>query len=138
MIRRFSILGRLRPPIRRVVAVDPGGRSLKLLLAESEFGHLRIRKEELIDLKAEGLVSAEEIKGHLLETLEAWGSPPVALILPQHVSVSQVINVPVGPESEIKKLIEEETIRLSGVSESRIVFDFVRISTPAKNRQQFW
>ena len=138
MIRRFSILGRLRPPIRRVVAVDPGGRSLKLLLAESEFGHLRIRKEELIDLKAEGLVSAEEIKGHLLETLEAWGSPPVALILPQHVSVSQVINVPVGPESEIKKLIEEETIRLSGVSESRIAFDFVRISTPAKNRQQFW
>jgi len=138
VIRRLSILARLRPPIRRVVALDPGSRTLKLLLAESEFGHLRIQKEELIDLKAEGLVSPEEIRAHIIETLESWGSPPVALVLPQHVSVSQVIDVPLAPESEIQKLIEEETIRLSGVSESRIVFDFVRMETAAKNRQQFW
>ncbi len=135
---RFPSLTRLRPPIRRVAVVDPGSRSLKLLLATSEFGRLRIRQQELIDLKAEGLVSAEEIKTHLLATLDLWGSPPIALVLPQHLSTSQVIDVPMAPESEVKKLIEDETLRLGGVSESRIVYDFVRIETDISNRQQFW
>jgi len=135
---RFPNLTRLRPPIRRVAVVDPGSRSLKLLLATSEFGRLRIRQQELIDLKSEGLVSAEEIKTHLLATLDLWGSPPIALVLPQHLSTSQVIDVPLAPESEVKKLIEDETLRLGGVSESRIVYDFVRIQTDAVNRQQFW
>jgi len=105
VIRPFSTLARLRPPIRRVAALDPGSRCLKLLLAESDFGRVRIQKEELVDLRAEGLVSPEEIKAHLLATLDAWGSPPLALVLPQHLSISQLIDVPLAPESEIKKLI---------------------------------
>jgi len=121
-----------------VAAVDPGDRCLKLLLAESDFGRLRIRYRELIDLKAEGLVSTEEIKSHVLAMLDSWGSPPIALVLSQHLSTSQVIDVPLAPESEVKKLIEDETVRLTGVSESRIVYDFVRIETAGKNRQQFW
>jgi hypothetical protein len=121
-----------------VAALDPGSRCLKLLLAESDFGRVRIQKEELIDLRAEGLVSPEEIKAHLLSTLDAWGSPPVALVLSQHLSISQLIDVPLAPESEIKKLIEDESIRLSGVSESKIVYDFVRTEAAVKNRQQFW
>ena len=124
--------------MRRVAALDPGSRCLKLLLAESDFGRVRIQKEELIDLRAEGLVSSEEIKAHLLATLDAWGSPPLALVLPQHLSISQLIDVPLAPESEIKKLIEDESIRLSGVSESKIVYDFVRTEAAVKNRQQFW
>ena len=50
MIRSLSMLqlGRLRPPIRRVLAVDAGSRRLKLLLAQSEFGRLRILEEEQI------------------------------------------------------------------------------------------
>jgi len=138
VIRPLLTLNRLRPPIRRVAAVDPGDRCLKLLLAESDFGRVRIRHRELIDLKAEGLVSAEEIKTHVLATLDSWGSPPIALVLSQHLSTSQVIDVPLAPESEVRKLIEDETVRLTGVSESRIVYDFVRIETAAKNRQQFW
>ncbi len=138
MIRPLSTLNRLRPPIRRVAAVDAGDRCLKLLLAESDFGRLRIRHQEMIDLKAEGLVSTEEIKSHVLAMLDSWGSPPIALVLSQHLSTSQVIDVPLASESEVKKLIEDETVRLTGVSESRIVYDFVRIETAAKNRQQFW
>jgi Tfp pilus assembly PilM family ATPase len=131
-------LDRMRPPVRQVLAVDGGSRCIKLLLAESDFGRLRIRKEELIDLQAEGLVSSDEIKVHLQTTLEEWGRPPLALVLPQHLSISQVIDLPLAPESEVAKLIEDETIKLSGVSESRIVYDFVRTETPTKNRQQFW
>src|SRR5664279_2660964 len=131
-------LDRMRPPVRRVLALDAGSRCLKLLPAESDFGRLHILKEELIDLQAEGLVSAEEIKSHLQANLDEWGRPPLALILPQHLSMSQVINLPLAPESEVEKLIQDETIKLGGVSESRIVYDFVRTETAAKNRQQFW
>ena len=46
---------------RRVLALDAGSRCIKLLLAESDFGRLHILKEELIDLQAEGLVSADLI-----------------------------------------------------------------------------
>jgi Tfp pilus assembly PilM family ATPase len=131
-------LDRMRPPVRRVLALDAGSRCIKLLLAESDFGRLHVLKEELIDLQAEGLVSADEIKAHLQASLEAWGRPPLALILPQHLSISQVIDLPLAPESEVEKLIEDETVKLSGVSESRIVYDFVRTETAVKNRQQFW
>ena len=134
----MSKLDRMRPPVRRVLALDAGSRCIKLLLAESEFGRLHILKEELIDLQAEGLVSADEIKAHLQASLETWGRPPLALILPQHLSMSQVIDLPLAPEREVEKLIQDETIKLGGVSESRIVYDFVRTETAAKNRQQFW
>jgi Tfp pilus assembly PilM family ATPase len=128
----------MRPPVRRVLALDAGSRCIKLLLAESDFGRLRILREELIDLQAEGLVSPEEIKTHLQANLDDWGRPALALVLPQHLSISQAIDLPLAPESEVEKLIQDETIKLGGVSESRIVYDFVRTETTAKNRQQFW
>jgi len=129
---------RMQPPVRRVLAVDAGSRNLKLLLAQSDFGRLRILKEDLVDLHAEGLVSADETKAHLQATLAQWGRPPLALVLPQHLSISQVIEVPLTPEDEVEKLIHAETLKLSGVSDSRIVYDFVASKTPAKNRREFW
>ncbi|MGH7970787.1 MAG: hypothetical protein ACREIC_18865, partial [Limisphaerales bacterium] len=131
-------LNALRPAVRRVLALDAGSRRVKLLLAESDFGRLRILKEELLDLEAEGLVSADEVRSHLRFSLERLDNPPVALALPQHLSISQVIELPLAPESEVDKLIADETVKLSGVSESRIVYDFVRTETSARNRQQFW
>lgn len=129
---------KVRPPVRQVLALDGGSRRFKLLLAESDFGRLRIVQEELIDLQAEGLVSPEEIKSHLQEFLDRSGRPPLALVLPEHISTSQVIDLPQAPETEVDKLIAEESIKLSGVSESRIVYDFVRLEAPGGNRQQFW
>ncbi|MCX6922363.1 MAG: hypothetical protein NT154_03980, partial [Verrucomicrobia bacterium] len=87
-------LDRIRPSVRRVLALDAGSRCIKLLLAESDFGRLQILKEELIDLQAEGLVSADEIKAHLKVSLNECGQPPLALVLPQHLSISQVIDLP--------------------------------------------
>lgn len=131
-------LNRVQPPIRRVLALDAGHRRLKWLLAESGFGRLRLLKQEMLDLQDEGLVSADELKAHLQSALEQTGHPPVALVLPQHLSISQVIDLPQAEESEVEKLIADETIKLSGVTESRIVYDFVRTETSARNRQQFW
>src|SRR5438309_12066504 len=109
------------PPVRRVLAIDAGASRLKMMLAESDFGRFRSLKEEMIDLKREGLVSAEELQAHIRASLETWGDPPVALILPEHLSTSQAIEVPRAPESEIDKLIAQETVKLSGVTESHIV-----------------
>src|SRR5262249_18282432 len=107
-------------------------------LVESRFGALRILKEEMLDLQAEGLVAPEEIQTHLLRTLDNLGSPPVAIVLPQDVSISQIVDLPPTSEGDIRKLIEEETVKLAGVSESRIVYDFVRLEIPGQQRQQFW
>jgi Tfp pilus assembly PilM family ATPase len=129
---------RVRAPVGQVLAVDAGSRRIKLLLAGNDFGRLSIIKEEAIDLSEEGLVSPDEIKAHLQTVLDQWARPPLALVLPQHLSISQVVDLPLAPESEVEKLIQDETIKLSGVSDSRIVYDFVRTETQAANRQQFW
>lgn len=136
--RSTSRLGRIQPPLRRVLAIDAGSRKFKLLLAQSDFGRVRVIKEEEIDLHAEGLVSADETKAYLQERLDQWGRPPLALVLPQHVTISQVIDLPPAPESEAEKLIHDEMVKLSGVSESGIVHDFVRIHSPSENKQRFW
>lgn len=140
MSQSFSPLrfASVRPPVRRVLSLDGGTRRFKLLLAESDFGRLRILKQEQIDLKEEGLVSPEEIRTHLEDALEKWGHPPLALVLPEHISTSQVVDLPPAPESEVDKLIAEESIKLSGVSQSRIVYDFVPAGTTDRNRQRFW
>lgn len=129
---------KVRPPVRQVAAIDGGSRRFKLLLAESDFGRVRILKQELIDLPAEGLISPEEIKTHLHELLGKWGNPPLALVLPEHLSTSQLLDLPQVPESEVDKIIAEESIKLSGVSQSRIVHDFARTDSTVENRQQFW
>lgn len=128
----------LIPPVQRVLAADLGSRRLRLLLAESDFGRFRVLRQELLDLKAEGLLSPEELKTHLHTCLDNWGNPPVALVLPEHLSTSQVVDLPNVPEAEVEKLIQDETIKLSGVAESRVVYDFVRNDNQAQGKQQFW
>jgi Tfp pilus assembly PilM family ATPase len=129
---------RLQPPVRRVLAVDAGSRRLKLILVKSSFGRIQILREESLDLHEEGLVTTEELESHLQGILEDCGRPPIALTLSQHLSTSQIIELPLAPESEVRKLIEEETVKLSGVSDSAIVHDFVRVESSSPDRQQFW
>jgi len=129
---------RFEPPLRRVLAVDAGSRGLRLLLLESRFGRLRVLKQDAMDLYEEGLVSPDEVKAHVRAIVEEWGRPPIALALPQYVAVSQMVDLPPAPESESRKLIEDETLKLGGVSESAIVYDFVRIPAPNESHHRFW
>lgn len=129
---------RLQLPVRRVLAVDAGSRRLKLTLVKSSFGRVQILREESIDLSEEGLVTTDELKNQLQTVLEDWGHPPLALTLSEHLSTSHIIELPQAPESEVRKLIEDEAVKLSGVSDSAIVYDFVRVESAVPNRQQFW
>jgi Tfp pilus assembly PilM family ATPase len=128
----------LEPPLRRVLAVDAGSRCVRLLLLENRFGKLRVLRQNELDLQEEGLVSAEELKAQVQATLAEWGRPPLALALPQQIAVSQTVDLPPVPDDEARRLIEAETIKLSGLSESALVYDFTRLATPAENRQSFW
>jgi hypothetical protein len=128
----------MRSPIRRVLALDAGSRCIRMLLAQSEFGRFRLLKEEFIDLQAEGLVSAEEIRVWLGQRLSDWGNPPLAFVLPQHLSNSQLIELPPAPEYDVDRLIQEETLKLSGASDSRIIYDFLHVPNARPDRQQFW
>jgi Tfp pilus assembly PilM family ATPase len=128
----------LQPPVRRVLAVDAGSRGLRLVLVKSSFGQVELLRQETFDLHEEGLLAAEELKAHLQKIRDDCGDPPVALTLPQHLSISQIIDLPQSPEAEVRKTIEDETLKLTGVSDSAIVHDFVRVTSPVPGRQQFW
>jgi len=91
-----------------------------------------------MNLHEEGLVSPEEVKAHLQAIVGGLGHPPIALVLPQHVAVSQCVDLPPGTDGESRKLIEDETVRLSGVSGSAIVYDFVRVPPPNETHHRFW
>jgi Tfp pilus assembly PilM family ATPase len=124
--------------VRRVLAVDAGSRGLRLVLVKSSFGQVELLRQETFDLHEEGLLAAEELKAHLQKIRDDCGDPPVALTLPQHLSISQIIELPLSPEAEVRKTIEDETLKLTGVSDSAIVHDFVRVTSPVPGRQQFW
>lgn len=128
----------MESPFRRVLAVDAGSRCVRLLMVESRLGRLRVLRQDALDLKEEGLVSADELKAHLQSAIQEWGRPAVALALPQQITVSQIVDLPPVPDSEARQLIGEEIRKLGGVSESAIVYDFARVGAPRENRQRFW
>lgn len=130
--------GRMGTPTRRVLAIDAGSRRIKLLLAHSDFGRLRVVRQEMIDLRAEGLVAAEESNAHLMGVIGELGHPPLALAIPEHLSASQVVDVVPGPDGDIETQIGEEAGKLSGVSDSHILYDYAALESRNPARKQFW
>lgn len=124
--------------IRRVLAVDAGRRRLKLTLLEKYSNRIKIVREESVDLQEEGLVTAEELKQYLQTALDTWGRPPIAITLPQHLSNSHLIDLPPGSDAEVQQLIEAEVVKLSGVSDTPIISDFVRVGATPAGRPQYW
>jgi Tfp pilus assembly PilM family ATPase len=118
--------------------VDAGSRCIRLVLLESRVGKLRIARQEAIDLQAEGLLAPEELGVQLQSALAEWGRPPLALVLPQDVAVSQIVDLPPAPEAEARELIESEILKLGGMSESVMVYDYTRVPGFREDRQSYW
>lgn len=125
-------------PLRRVIALDPGNHSLKILLLESFLGRFRIVRQEMIHLEEEGLISRDELNRHVGSILQEWGHHPLALALPQHLTLSQPIDLPPANSREIRNLIEEETLKLSGLSESAITYDYSPLEPFGRHQHSFW
>ncbi len=125
-------------PAKYLIAIDPGNRSLKVLLVESSFPRLRILRQELIELPEDGAGSLEELHRQLQTTLQELGPHPIALALPPHRAMSQIIDLPPAGAGDVEKLITEETHKLSGLSESAIVYDYQRLPPFTKHLNPYW
>jgi Tfp pilus assembly PilM family ATPase len=126
------------PPTRRLLVIDPGSRCIKVLLVAKLMGSVRVLRHRSFDLAEGNLISSEELSRLLETVLQEFGRQPMAISLPQQISISQVIDLPrVGPE-QVKALIEEETIKLSGLSESGIVYDYGKLKPFGKYQNPFW
>jgi Tfp pilus assembly PilM family ATPase len=123
---------------RRCIAIDLGRSHVKILLAEWTHRNLRILDHQMISLQEEGLISPEEINQHLHLSIATYGNYPVILVIPQHQAISQVVDLPQTDNRHLRELIEEETIRLSGLSESAIIYDHVRLNPFGKFQNPFW
>lgn len=123
---------------RRCIAIDLGRSHIKILLGERTHQTLRILDHQMISLQEEGLISPEEINQHLHLSIATYGNYPVILVIPQHQAISQVVDLPQTDNRHLRELIEEETIRLSGLSESAIIHDHVRLNPFGKFQNPFW
>jgi type IV pilus assembly protein PilM len=125
-------------PCRRFLAIDPGSQCLKLLAIEETLGRLRIRHQELIEVQTGSALSEEEVLRHAQELIQELGDDPVALALPHDRALSQVVDLPPTDPSEARNLIEEEAVKLSGLGESNIVFDYTSLKPFGQHKNPFW
>jgi Tfp pilus assembly PilM family ATPase len=123
---------------RRRIAIDLGGSAIKVLLAEPSPDGLKILRHHLLDLREEALFTPEEISRQLRTIIQEMGSCHIALNLPQHLAIAQVANLPPVSGPEVRKLIEEETIQLSGLSDSSVVYDYCALKPFGKYQNPYW
>lgn len=132
------VLGIPLLPVQRVIAIDPGSHSLKLVLAEIFRGRVRVMEQKVIDLPAEGLVSPEEIGDFVRNALREMGDYPIAVALPQTIPLSQLIDIGSSGSDSVKQLIEQETLKNRDMHDSPIVYDCLKLSPFGKHQNSFW
>lgn len=128
----FSITG------RRCIAVDFGQSRIKAILAERKGSRIEVLHAFTLDLQEEGLLTQEETNRHISRILLEMGDFPLSLVVPQHIAVSHLIALPGESKGRWEKLIEEETQKLTGLSESAIVYDYFRLTPVLRQRNPVW
>jgi hypothetical protein len=125
-------------PARRLLAVDAGAHSLKVILAEEIFGRFRVLRQECFELRGGGAQSDEEALHRVQGLIREMGDSPVALALPHYHALSQVVDLPGTPPGEVRYAIEEEVRKLSGLGESQIVHDYSSLAPFGHETNPFW
>lgn len=126
------------PSIRRVLVIDPGSRCIKVLLAARRTGGVRVLLHRSIDLPEGDLLASEESGKIVGNVLQEFENLPVAIRLPQQLSISQVIDLPRVEPEQISALIKEETVKFSGLSEGGIVYDYGKLEPFGKYQNPYW
>jgi Tfp pilus assembly PilM family ATPase len=125
-------------PRKRLLAIDPGGNCVKLLVVEETLNRPQIIRHELIETQSAGLLSEEEVLRHAQDVIQDLGQHPIALAIPHYRALSQTIDLPDAEPQEIRRLIEAETIKLSGLGESNIVYDYTPLQPYGRHNNPFW
>ncbi len=123
---------------QRCIAVDLGQSRIKAVLAERKGSRIDVLHAFTLDLQEEGLLTQEETNRHISRILLEMGDYPVAMVVPQHIAVSHLIALPAESKARWEKLIEEETQKLTGLSENSIVYDYFRLRPVLRQRNPVW
>ncbi len=123
-------------PSRRLIAIDAGSHAIKIILAERFGKSVRVLRQESINLRDEGLLSAEEIGPALAAILQDMGDHPVALALPQNLPLSNILDLTDGSKA-VKQMIEAETHKNRDLRDSPVVYDFARLQPFGRHQNAF-
>jgi Tfp pilus assembly PilM family ATPase len=123
---------------RRCIAVDLGQSRIKGVLAERKGNRIEILHAFTLDLQDEGLLGLEETNRQISRILREMGDYPVSLVIPQHIAVSHLIALPTVGRGGWGRLVEQETQKLTGLSESAIVYDYFRLRPFHRHRNPVW
>ncbi len=123
---------------QRLLVIDPGSRWCKLLVVEALFGRTSVVHRQTIDLQEEGLLAAEEIHEHLQTLMPQLGPHDVALVLPQHRVINQLVELPATTAQDLPKTIEGEVARLSGLAEGSLLHDFAPLKPFGRYQNPHW
>lgn len=132
-MNRFSL-----PPARRFLAVDVGSRCLKALLVSNLFGRLRIHAHRVIGLDESSQPGSAGWARVLQELAEELGVHPLVVSVPQHATDSQVLDLPGADARTIREQIQADVVRLSGLTESAIIYDYGQLEPFAQCSNPYW
>ena len=125
-------------PAGRVIAIDAGSHEIKVVLAQLFLKRVTILKRETMVIPVLRTEEEREAAAFLADACRRLGGYPVALALPQHLTLSQVIELPAAPQTEVRKLIEKETVNLSGLSETKITYDYAALAPFGQHQHPYW
>ncbi|MEW6161561.1 MAG: pilus assembly protein PilM, partial [Verrucomicrobiota bacterium] len=118
------------------LVLDLGHRTLKAL-------QIAASREGIQSCKCEAVGLERDLSEPLLAERVASLLPPhsesaVALLLPEQMAISQVIDLPASSPEEVARRIDAETVAISGLSENVIVHDYARLDPIGEKRNPFW
>ncbi len=125
-------------PAGRVIAIDAGPHEIKVVLAQLFLKRITILARETIAVPASPAGDDSGLAKLLKSTCHRLGGYPMALALPQHLTLSQVIDLPMAPRSDVRKLIENETVSLSGLSGTKITHDYAALAPFGQYQNPYW
>jgi Tfp pilus assembly PilM family ATPase len=125
-------------PTRRLLAVDAGTGSVKLLMLEEMFGRLQVLEQESVEGDGDEEALSDECRRQVQALIERNGDCAVALALPHYRALSQVLDLPSTTPEHVQSAIEEESLKLSGLGESQIVHDYSRLTPFGRYENPFW
>jgi len=105
------------------IVVDIGGRWIKCARYKIQGSNVQEAGSQVIDIQAEGLLSAEEVGVAIGRVLRSAGEHPLAVVLPQGAAVSQVMDLPELSTGDRSGALEKEILDLIGLSAERCVYD---------------
>ncbi len=135
------VLGLPMLPARRVIAIDADARNIKIVLAQKFLNTITFLRKEVVDLPdyiENNEIAQSTLKNEVASIIESLGHYPVALSLPQHLTLSQVIDLPPASQTDIQRMIQGEAHRIAGLSQTKIVWDYAPLKPYGKHTHSFW